>query len=161
MASVTNTSLPAILCTTLRNASRARLRCVQLMKSKQNLKIAQILLKHGFVSNVHYGTATSPVPADANGAPIAAQRIWVHLKYRNDRPVLGDLQLISKPSRRITVSTQELHRLLTGRRAQYVPPIGMGEIAIVRTGDGQLLEAREALTANAAGELVARIGPDI
>jgi len=52
----------------------------------------------------------------------------------------------------------EIRLICSGRRAQQVKPLGMGEIAVVRTKDKEheWLEAREALQLKLAGEVVCR-----
>lgn len=83
------------------------------------------------------------------------------MKYRLHRPVLGDLQLISKPSKKIWLDAKELEVLLSGRMVQYVKPMNVGEIAIVDTETTELglLEAREAVHLGIGGKLVARATP--
>jgi len=68
------------------------------------------------------------------------------------------MELISKPSKRIYMDLTEIRLLCSGRRAQTVKPLGMGEIAVVRTKDkeNEWLEAREALQLKIPGEVVCR-----
>ena len=68
------------------------------------------------------------------------------------------MELISKPSKRIFMGIDEIRRICSGRRAQTVKPLGMDEIAVVRTKskEHEWLEAREALRLNLDGEVVCR-----
>jgi ribosomal protein S8 len=66
------------------------------------------------------------------------------------------MELVSKPSRRIFLDAIGLRRLVSGSRAQFVQPLGMGEIAVVKTDDRQWMEAREAVRLNLGGEVVCR-----
>jgi len=52
----------------------------------------------------------------------------------------------------------EIRRICSGRRAQTIKPLGLGEIAIVKTGsrEHEWLEAREALQMRLNGEVVCR-----
>lgn len=146
--------------------------------SKQNLAILSLLLRHGFISSVNYGSATSPDPLAFREAPISQRRLWANLKFREQRPVLGiarfvafklqalivspgDIQLISKPSKRIRVSYEELVRLLSGHRAQFVKPIGLGEVVVLKHAVNERAEewmdGREALQRGLGGELVLRV----
>lgn len=84
------------------------------------------------------------------------KRIWATLKYRSDRPVLSAMEVISKPSRRIFLDEVGVRRLVSGHRAQFVKPLGMGEVAVVRTGDRKWMEAREAVRLNLGGEVICR-----
>lgn len=67
----------------------------------------------------------------------------------------GDLQLVSKPSKRIVVSPDELLRLQTGRRAQFIKPMQLGEIALLKTKLGWM-DGFDALNRRIGGELIAR-----
>ena len=49
-----------------------------------------------------------------------------------------------------------IRRLVSGKRSSFVKPLGMGEIAIVKVGDKQWVEAREAVAMNLGGEVVCR-----
>jgi ribosomal protein S8 len=88
----------------------------------------------------------------------AQKRIWAELKYRDDRPVLSQMELISRPSRRTFMDIGEIRRICSGRRAQQVKPLGMGEVAVVKTKSKEYewLEAREALRLNLDGEVLCR-----
>ena len=124
--------LHADLCTILQNASRARLRSIPIASTKDNLSILSILLQHGFIHNVVRGTQTGPSPILYTSASPAARRLWVDLKFRpDDRPVLEKMNVVSKPSRKLTMDKDELLRFATGRRAKFVKPLDMGEIGIV------------------------------
>ena len=150
--------LPHDLCSALKNGFRARHRRIALPHTTQNLGILSILLREGFITSVTRGTTRSPDPIEWQGVTEPQRRIWADLKYRDDRPVLRDMQLISKPSKRIVMGADEIRALCSGRRAKFVKPLGMGEIAIVRTNekDNEWLEARDAVRLNLGGEVVCR-----
>jgi ribosomal protein S8 len=150
--------LPHDLCARVQNAFRARHQHVSVEHTKQNLGILSILLRAGFISSITRGTIEKPSPTDFNNAGEAQRRIWANLKYRDDRAVLQNMALVSMPSRRVFMELDEIRRICTGRRAQTVKPLGMGEIAVVRTKhqEYEWLEAREALQLKLGGELVCR-----
>ncbi|KAG6883977.1 hypothetical protein C0993_002335 [Termitomyces sp. T159_Od127] len=150
--------LPYNLCAHLQNAFRARHQKVVVDHTTQNLGILSILLRAGFVSSIARGTVAAPDPAQFHAAGDAQRRIWASLKYRDERPVLNHMQLVSKPSKRIFMSLTDLRLICSGRRAQQVKPLGMGEVAVVRTKDkeNEWLEAREALQMGLAGEVICR-----
>ncbi|KAH6909591.1 mitochondrial ribosomal protein subunit S8 [Coprinopsis sp. MPI-PUGE-AT-0042] len=132
--------LPRPLPSHVQNAFRARHQKILVDHNTQNLGILSILLRAGFIS---------PSPIDFNAAGEAEKRIWADLKFRNDMPVLNHMELVSKPSKRIFMDVSEIRRICTGRRAQTIKPLGMGEVAVVRTNhpEHEWLEAREALQA--------------
>jgi len=151
--------LPHDLCSRLQNGFRARHKRIAVPHTVQNLGILTILLREGFISSVTRGTNIEPSPSAWHTVGPSQKRIWAELKYRDDRPVLNAMELISKPSKRITVDHRELWRLCTGRRAKFVAPLGFGEIAVVKTDDDNnvWMEAREAVQAGKGGEVVCRV----
>jgi len=149
---------PHGLCSHLQNAFRSRHARVSVHHTTQNLAILSILLRNGFITSVTRGTLDKPDPITFHEAKESDRRIWAELKYREERPVLNDMELISKPSKPIFMSPSEIRRLCTGRRAQNVKPLRMGEIAVVRTHskEHEWLEAREAVQLGLEGEVVCR-----
>jgi len=150
--------LPHDLCSLVQNAFRSRHKCIAVDHTTQNLGILSILLRTGFISSLTRGTIDGPSPEAFHTAGEAQKRIWAQLKYREDRPVLGSMSLISKPSRRVFMDTSEIRRICSGRRAQTIKPLGLGEIAVVKTNskEHEWLEAREALQMKLDGEVVCR-----
>ena len=150
--------LPYDLCARVQNAFRARHAVVCVDHTTQNLGILSILLRSGFILAVTRGTIDGPSPSAFMEASESRRRIWAELKYREDRPVLNNMELISRPSKKIFMDVGEIRRICSGRRAQQVAPLGMGEIAVVKTSNKEYewLEARDALRLNLSGEVICR-----
>jgi len=150
--------LPHHLCSHIQNAFRSRHQKILVDHSTQNLGILSILLRAGFLSSITRGTTHAPSPQDFTTAGEAQRRIWADLKYRNDMPVLSTMELVSKPSKRIFMDVSEIRQICTGRRAQTIKPLGMGEVAVVRTRnpEHEWVEAREALQLKLGGEVICR-----
>ena len=150
--------LPFHLCSHIQNSFRARHKYVAVPHTTQNLGILTILLRAGFVSNITRGTISAPSPEQFSQVGEAQKRIWAELKYREDRPVLSNMELVSKPSRRIFLDPGEVRRICSGRRAKQVVPLGMGEVAVVQTNgkEYEWLEAREAIRLGLGGEVLCR-----
>ncbi|EMD31952.1 hypothetical protein CERSUDRAFT_77795 [Gelatoporia subvermispora B] len=150
--------LPHTLCSHVQNAFRARHLRISVPHTIQNLGILSILLRAGFISSLTRGTISEPDPQAFLQAGDAQQRIWADLKYRDDRPVLSEMALVSKPSKPVFMDAGELRRICSGRRAQTIRPLRMGEIAVVRTSgkENEWLEAREALELGLGGEVICR-----
>jgi ribosomal protein S8 len=150
--------LPHDLCSRIQNAFRARHQKIAVNHSTQNLGIMSILLRSGFISNLSRGTIAEPSPAAFLTVNDAQKRIWADLKYRNDLPVLHHMEIISKPSKHVFMDLTEIRRLCTGRRAQNIKPLGLGEIIVIRTDDkeNEWLEAREAVQMKLSGEVICR-----
>ena len=150
--------LPHNLCSMVQNAFRARHARLAVPHSTQNLGILSILLRAGFISALTRGTTAGPDPASFPDAKESERRIWATLKYRDDQPVLRQMGLVSLPSRRVFMEPSDLRLICSGRRSGQVPPLGMGEVAMVKTDDKEhmWLEAREALQLKLGGEVICR-----
>ena len=149
---------PHDLCSLIQNASRARHQRVAVPHTTQNLGILSILLRAGFISNLTRGSIDAPSPEAFVEAEPSQKRIWADLKYRADRPIIDTMRLVSMPSKRIFMDFSEIRRICSGRSAQTVKPLRMGEIAVVHTDhkDYEWVEAREAVRLNLDGEVVCR-----
>lgn len=150
--------LPHNLCAHVQNAFRARHARIAVPHTTQNLGILSILLRAGFLLSLSRGTTHEPSPTLFTEAGESERRIWADLKYREDRPVLNAMELISKPSKSVFMEPTEIRLLCSGRRAQTVKPLRMGEVAVVRTNsrEHEWLEAREALELGLGGEVICR-----
>jgi ribosomal protein S8 len=150
--------LPFDLCARMQNAFRARHYRLGVDHTTQNLGILSILLRSGFISNLTRGTVEAPSPSQFLEVGTSERRIWADLKYRDDRPVLTHMSLISKPSKRVHMDLSEIRRLCSGRSVRDVRPLGMGEVAVIRTRNKEYewLEAREALQLGLSGEVICR-----
>ncbi|VDB93412.1 unnamed protein product [Peniophora sp. CBMAI 1063] len=125
--------LPHDLCSMIQNASRARHARVAVPHTTQNLGILTVLLRSGLIQSLTRGTSQAPLPSAFTSASEPERRIWAELKYRAERPVLNEMHAVSKPSLRKVLSFDEIRRICSGRRAQTVRPLGMGEVAVVHT----------------------------
>ena len=72
--------------------------------------------------------------------------------------MLNYMSLVSKPSKAVNMSVAQIRLICSGRRAHTIKPLGMGEIAVVKTKDkeNEWLEAREALEMGLGGEVICR-----
>ncbi|KAI0389109.1 ribosomal protein S8 [Xylariaceae sp. FL0594] len=150
----------------LSNASKASLGLTSIPHNKYNLSVALALHRAGFLSFVTRGGPHPPDPATVatfepeplTTANAARQRIWVGLKYVNNKPVLRRVQPISTPSRRICADLKSLERLCRGFDASYQKGLNIGECMFVSTDRGTL-EIREAVERRVGGTLLCRAGP--
>ncbi|KAF8327744.1 ribosomal protein S8 [Cantharellus anzutake] len=148
--------LPHDLCSQIQNGFRMRRAKIAVPHTTQNLAILSILLREGFLSSITRGTASEPSPSEWAFVTEPHRRIWAFLKYRGDRPVLSSMSLVSTPSKRIFMDPHGIRRLVSGKRSNFIKPLGMGEIGVVKVGDRQWVEAREAVAMNLGGEVVCR-----
>lgn len=91
----------------------------------------------------------------------ARRRLWVGLKYHDNRPVLTKLSLVSKPTRRIALPHWQLAQLIRGRDVTNADGnmvrgmTRMGECLFVSTDRG-VWEVRECVEKRTGGLVVCR-----
>ncbi len=124
----------ADMLTRIRNALMAGMNNVQIPASKLKLEIARILKEEGYIEDYALGEE-KPYPF-----------ITIQLKYygsrRNRRPVITNIQRVSKPGRRVYRGRDDLPRVLAG--------VG---IAIVTTPKG-VMTAQQARRERVGGEVL-------
>lgn len=87
----------------------------------------------------------------------AKRRIWLGLKYFENYPVLSEMHLVSKPTRRIWKQSHEIADLVRGKRSGYVQGLTRpGECLFVSTDRG-IWEARECVERRVGGMLLCRV----
>ncbi|OCL03938.1 40S ribosomal protein S8 [Glonium stellatum] len=87
----------------------------------------------------------------------ARRRLWLGLKYWNNEPVLSKMKLVSKPTRRIWLNSDDIGAIVRGRDAGYVKGISKpGECLFVTTDRG-ILEARECAEKRIGGMMLVRV----
>lgn len=133
MSNVTNDPIADML-TRIRNALMARKKDVNVPKSKLKVEIARILKDEGYIEDYAVGDE-SPIPM-----------INIKLKYfgarRTRRPVITQLQRVSKPGRRVYRKRSELPIVLSGTG-----------IAIITTPKG-VMTAQQARRDGVGGEVL-------
>jgi ribosomal protein S8 len=86
----------------------------------------------------------------------ALRKIWLGLKYWNNHPVLSELKMVSKPSRRITENLRGLQKIVKGFNSGYIKGLKRpGECLFVSTEIG-ILEARECVQRRIGGTVLCR-----
>lgn len=115
----------------IRNAGQAKHRRVDMPVSRMKAEIARILKQNHFIHDYK-------VLDDGRRGVLR-----IYLKYYDDRPVIRDLQRVSRPGRRNYAGVQDLPRV---RR-------GLG-IAVLSTSRG-IMSDNEARAQNVGGEVLA------
>ncbi|CAG8434791.1 11749_t:CDS:1 [Ambispora gerdemannii] len=146
------------ICARIQNGFLARLKSIAVPCTKMNLAISQVLYNEGFISSVTRGNHIQPDTTYTPTTPenIATRRLWLDLKYRDNKPVLTKMRVVSKGSRKVWMNLGEFASLCRGRRAKFIAPLQPGEIAIVSTNFG-VMEIREAIVLRSGGELLCRV----
>jgi len=87
----------------------------------------------------------------------ASRRLWLGLKYWEGSPVLSKARLISKPTKRLWLSSRELGAVVRGSHAGEVKGLSrVGEIMAVSTDRG-VMEARECVERAIGGQALCRV----
>jgi len=123
----------ADMLTRIRNANQAKHKRVDMPVSRLKTEIARILKDSHFIHDYK-------VLDDGRHGVLR-----LYLKYYEERPVIRNLQRVSKPGRRVYVGAQELRPVRNG----------LG-IAIVSTSRGVMTD-REARAARTGGEVMALV----
>jgi small subunit ribosomal protein S8 len=125
----------ADMLTRVRNANRMKFRSVNAQLSRVNLEIVKVLKRTGYISGFD-------VKKDANKKDI----LKIYLKYTDTKErVIQDLQRVSKPGRRIYVSSKKIPKVFNG----------FG-VAVVSTPRG-IMTDKEARLQNVGGEIICNI----
>ncbi|TIC26719.1 ribosomal protein S8 [Wallemia mellicola] len=144
--------LPHNTCSIIQNASRAAIPKVPLQYTNQNFHLSRLLLDQGFITNVTLGSPSSNNPSTFLPTDEQHRRIWIELKYRSNRPVLNNMSVISKPSKRVWMEKDEVKRWVNGARIKGVSGLKLGEVGYLKTHGYGWLEARDAARRNLSGQ---------
>ena len=123
----------ADMLTRIRNAQMAAKPTVEMPGSKLKVAIAGVLKEEGYIAEF--------AAADQDGKP----RLSIELKYYEGKPVIAEIDRISRPSLRQYVNKDELPSVRNG----------LG-VAIVSTSKGVMTE-RAARTAGVGGEVLCTV----
>ncbi|KAI8903577.1 ribosomal protein S8 [Gorgonomyces haynaldii] len=146
------------LCSYLENATKYGYSRIQVPYSNTNKSILHILYQEGLVSRVSTGDKKGPFELGFQ-VPVtlfnrADARLWVDLKYRHGESVLKQMRTISKPSRRIYASANELRAIASAKEASsLLKAQKVGQITIVKTPIG-IVEMKEAIQKSVGGEVL-------
>ncbi len=125
----------ADMLTRVRNANRMKFRSVNAQLSRVNLEIVKVLKRTGYISGFD-------VKKDQNKRDI----LKIYLKYTDNKErIIQDLQRVSKPGRRIYVSSKKIPKVFNG----------FG-VAIVSTPRG-IMTDKEARLQNVGGEIICNV----
>ena len=119
--------------TRLRNAQMAGKQTVDMPGSKLKVSVAKVLEQEGYIAGHRYDDST------------AKPRLYIDLKYYEGKPVIAEIERISKPSLRRYSGKDDLPSVRGG----------LG-VAIVSTSRGVMTD-RAARAAGVGGEVLCRV----
>jgi len=119
--------------TQIRNAQAVGKDSVWINYSRLRLEIARLLGRNDFIRGV-----------ESRGKKVN-KKIGLRLKYKKEKPVIHELQRISKPGRRVYRSADEIKRYKGGRG-----------VIIISTPAG-IMNGRKARQKNIGGEVIGKV----
>ncbi|RKP03271.1 hypothetical protein CXG81DRAFT_9815 [Caulochytrium protostelioides] len=146
------------LCSQLQNASRRYAKVTAVPETKTNRAVCEVLRDEGLIAGIQSGDTYGPF-ADGQDVPItpdnvAYRKLWLTLKYREGEAVLSRLKVVSKPSRRVYATVDELQTVAAARHATHlVKAVNLGQVSILRTPFG-VVELKDALRQGTGGEVL-------
>ena len=125
----------ADMLTRIRNANRMHFKTVDVLVSRMNRNIAEVLKKAGYIAGYELKKEKDK-----------REVLRIELVYPDSRNyVLTDIQRVSKPGRRVYVHSEDIPRVLNGYG-----------IAIMSTSKGVMTD-QEARDLNVGGEIICRV----
>ena len=125
----------ADMLTRIRNANRGHFKSTDVLMSRMNLNIADVLKKAGYISG--YDTKKEEGGREA---------LRIYLKYPDAKSsVITDIQRVSKPGRRVYVKGEKIPKVLNGYGT-----------AILSTSKG-IMTDQEAKELNIGGEILCNV----
>jgi small subunit ribosomal protein S8 len=125
----------ADMLTRIRNANRMHFKTVDVLSSRMNANIAEVLKKAGFISGY-----------ELKKDKYERESLRIELVYPDSRSfVLTDIQRVSKPGRRVYVHSQDIPKVLNGYG-----------IAILSTSRG-IMTDQEARDSKVGGEILCKV----
>jgi len=125
----------ADMLTRIRNANRMHFKTVDVLVSRMNRNIAEVLKKAGYIAGYELKKEKDK-----------REVLRIELVYPDSRNyVLTDIQRVSKPGRRVYVHSEDIPKVLNGYG-----------IAIMSTSKGVMTD-QEARDLNVGGEIICRV----
>ena len=125
----------ADMLTRIRNANRMHFKTVDILSSRMNANIAEVLKKAGFITGY-----------ELKKDKYDRESLRIELVYPDSRNfVLTDIQRVSKPGRRVYVHSQDIPKVLNGYG-----------IAILSTSRG-IMTDQEARDSKVGGEILCKV----
>lgn len=125
-------------------------------ETSQNRAIVDILYKEGFLNSYAIGDHRGPYREIVPRLPanVASRRIWLTLKYRDGKPALNKIAPVSKPSRKVYASHDDLISIASARNAgPLLKASVLGQVTIVETPYG-IVEIKDAIEKSVGGKVL-------
>lgn len=125
----------ADMLTRIRNANRKHFKSVDVLLSRMNLNLAEVLKKNGYIAGF-----------DTKKESSGFSMLRIYLKYADTKhTVITDIQRVSKPGRRVYVRSEKIPKVLNGYG-----------ISILSTSRG-IVTDKDARQLNVGGEILCNV----
>lgn len=149
----------ANLCCHIKNCTNVHVATTSIPFSRMHLQVVLGLYKQGFISSIQKGSTSGPdlKPVEVTPDNIATRRLWLGLKYINNRPVIEQMSLILKPSRKVNLTSTEVKALASGLPVRFIKPLQPAECIFIRTKNKEIVEVQEAAKRDLSGLALCRV----
>ena len=143
----------------VKNCTRINLSTTSVPYTKLHLQLALGLYREGFLSLIQRGSVTGPDQEAVEVTPdnIATRRLWLGLKYRNNQPVIREFSMVSKPSRRVNLTSTKVKALASGLKVRFIQPLQPSEVIFLKTKSKEVVEIQEASQRSLEGTVLCRV----
>lgn len=145
-------------CAHMKNCLNVTLAKTVVPYNRTNLQVAIQLYNQGFISGIQRGSNTGPdlVPSDVTPDNINTRRIWLDLKYRNNLPVISKIEMVSKPSKKVELSAEDVKTLASGMKVRRIDQLQPAECLFIEH-ENQLYEINDAAKKGLGGQALFRV----
>ncbi|CAI8492414.1 hypothetical protein ACO0OL_003675 [Hanseniaspora opuntiae] len=127
-------------CAHMQNSVRAKNPITALPYTEQNLAISYKLMMNGFISSIQRGSTNGPDVDEAvevTEKNLKDKRLWLGLKYRNDKSAFVDMLPLSIPSLPLKLNLKQLRDLASNNLDKdpvfkNISAVKPGELVLVR-----------------------------
>lgn len=146
-------------CAHIKNCKNVNIAITSVPYFRLHIQIAFQLYKHGFLSTIQRGSTIGPDTkiTEVTTQNISTRRLWLRLKYRENKPIIRDLSMISKPGRKVNLSIEEVKALASGLKVRFISPLQPAENIFIRTDDRSIYEIQDAARLNLPGMPLCRV----
>ncbi|EMG50626.1 MRPS8 37S ribosomal protein S8 [Candida maltosa Xu316] len=145
-------------CAHIKNVLNVTLAKTSVPYNRTNLQVSMALYKQGFISGIQRGSTDGPdiEPVEATPDNITSRRLWIDLKYRNNQSVIRDFGLISKPSKKVDLTVEEVKALASGLKVRTIPALQPAECIFIEH-EKDVIEIQEAAKMGVSGQALFRV----
>lgn len=137
---------------------RAQLRRIAVPYTRMNKQICTVLYEEGLITALQTGDTQGPFhrgfPVPITPDNVSSRKIWLDLKYRLGESVLKRMRCVSKPSRKVIASVDELKVVCGASQSGLLKPVVAGQVMLINTKELGVVEIKDAIRHECGGEVL-------